>query len=244
MVNMETNKTACVTGTDRGVGLALTKDLLHAGYTVFAGGIMKVNEEMGRLEDEFPGRLHAFVLDVGSNESVKEAALYIESRTDKLDLLINNAAILGDTKKTVEDDIDFDEIQRVYNISALGAIRMSNALIGPIMNGGKLIVNISSEAGSIGYSHREAWFGYCMAKAALNMGSTIIHNKIRKDGGRIILIHPGWVKTYMSGTWNEAGTYTPEEASANILNQIEQRKSEIRELPLFIEADSGKELPW
>jgi NAD(P)-dependent dehydrogenase (short-subunit alcohol dehydrogenase family) len=244
MVKMETNKTACVTGTDRGVGLALTRDLLYSGYTVFAGGIMKVNEEMDRLGDKFPGRLHAFVLDVGNNESVKEAVSYINSKTDKLDLLINNAAILGDTKKTVEDEIDFDEIQRVYNISALGAIRMSNALIGPIMNGGKLIVNISSEAGSIGDSHREAWFGYCMAKAALNMGSTIIHNKIRKDGGRVILIHPGWVKSYMNGSWNDEGTYTPEEASANILKQIEQRKSEIRELPLFIEADSGKELPW
>jgi NAD(P)-dependent dehydrogenase (short-subunit alcohol dehydrogenase family) len=244
MVKMETNKTACVTGTDRGVGLALTRDLLYSGYTVFAGGIMKVNEEMDRLGDKFPGQLHAFVLDVGSNESVKAAVSYIASKSDKLDLLINNAAILGDTKKTVEDEIDFDEIQRVYNISALGAIRMSNALIGPIMNGGKLIVNISSEAGSIGDSHREAWFGYCMAKAALNMGSTIIHNKIRKDGGRVILIHPGWVKSYMNGSWNDEGTYTPEEASASILKQIEQSKSEIRELPLFIEADSGKELPW
>jgi NAD(P)-dependent dehydrogenase (short-subunit alcohol dehydrogenase family) len=241
---MATMKTACVTGTDRGVGLALTKDLLRAGYIVFAGGIMKDNAEMDRLAEEFPGRLYAFVLDVGSDKSVKEAADLIKSKTEKLDLLINNAAILGDTTKTIEDEIDFDEALRNYNVTALGAIRMSSALIGPIMNGGKLIVNISSEAGSIGNSYREAWFGYCMAKAALNMGSTIIHNKIRKDGGRVILFHPGWVKTYMSGTWNDAGTYTPEEAAANILRRIEERKDEIREQPIYIEADTGNELPW
>jgi NAD(P)-dependent dehydrogenase (short-subunit alcohol dehydrogenase family) len=81
---MATMKTACITGTDRGVGLALTKDLLRAGYIVFAGGIMKDNAEMDRLAEEFPGRLHAFVLDVGSDKSVKEAADLIKSKTEKL----------------------------------------------------------------------------------------------------------------------------------------------------------------
>jgi NAD(P)-dependent dehydrogenase (short-subunit alcohol dehydrogenase family) len=241
---MSAKKTVCITGTDRGVGLALTRDLLKAGYTVFAGGIMKENEEMDKLKREYPEQLHAFYLDVGSDESVKEAAAFIKSHTDSLDLLINNAAILGDTVKTIEDELDFNEIVRNFNITALGAIRMSNALIGTIMNGGKLIVNISSEAGSIGQSYREAWFGYCMAKSALNMGSTIIHNKIRHAGGRVILFHPGWVKTYMSGTWNDAGKHTPEEAAVNILNRLETIKDEVREQPIYIEADTGKELPW
>jgi NAD(P)-dependent dehydrogenase (short-subunit alcohol dehydrogenase family) len=156
------------------------------------GVITKVDD----LADSFPGRVHRFVLDVGSDTSVIEAADLIKSHTDKLDLLINNAAILGDMKKTIADELDFDEMLRVYKVSALGTIRVSNVLITAVMNGGKLIVNISSEADSIGKSHREAFFGYCMAKAALNKGSSIIHNKIRKDGGRVILIHPGWVKTF------------------------------------------------
>jgi NAD(P)-dependent dehydrogenase (short-subunit alcohol dehydrogenase family) len=241
---MAANKTACISGTDRGIGLALVSELLHAGYTVFAGGIVKDNEALLQLADRFPGQLHPFVLDVGSDQSVQEAAGLIRSKTDKLELLINNAAILGDTKNTVDDQIDFDDMQRVYNITAVGAIRLSNALIQPVMNGGKLIVNISSEAGSIRNSHREAWFGYSMAKAALNMGSTIIHNKIRKQGGRIILLHPGWVKTFMSGTWSDAGTHTPEEAASNIWKRVIEHKDLIREQPIYIEADTGKELPW
>jgi NAD(P)-dependent dehydrogenase (short-subunit alcohol dehydrogenase family) len=243
-VRMSLNKTVCITGTDRGIGLALTESLLSEGYTVFAGGIMTANEEMERLKEQFQGKLHAFVVDVGSDTSVQEAAKLIKSKSAKLDLLINNAAIRGDIVKTVHDEINFDEMQQVYNVTAIGAIRMSNALIEPVMNGGKLIVNISSEAGSIGNSYRESWFGYCMAKAALNMGSTIIHNRIRHDGGRVMLIHPGWVKTYMGGTWNDAGPYTPQEAAANIWRRIGERKDEILEKPLYIEADTGNQLPW
>jgi NAD(P)-dependent dehydrogenase (short-subunit alcohol dehydrogenase family) len=241
---MTNTKTVCISGTDRGIGLALTHQLLDAGYTVFAGGIVPDNEWLKQLQVQFPEQLHIITLDVGSDQSVREAAAFIESKTDKLDLLINNAAILGDTLATVEDTIDFDEVQRVYNITAVGAIRLSNALIGPIMNGGKLIVNISSEAGSIGNNQREAWFGYCMAKTALNMGSSLIHNTIRKQGGRVLLLHPGWVKTFMHGAWSDKGTHTPEEAAVHIWNRIEALKDLQREQPIYVEADTGEELPW
>ncbi|NBD24502.1 SDR family NAD(P)-dependent oxidoreductase [Paenibacillus glycinis] len=234
----------CITGTDRGIGLELAKGLLRAGCTVHAGGIVDPNPELARLSAQFPGRLHPFRLDVGDDASVQEAADRIRGQTPALDMLINNAALLGDTGKTIADDLDFGDMQRVYNVSALGAIRMANALLEPVMNGGKLIVNISSEAGSIGNSHREAWFGYCMAKAALNMGSTIIHNRIRPEGGRVLLLHPGWVKTFMGGSWNDAGTHTPEEAAAHILRLIEARGGELHDSPLYLEADTGNELPW
>ncbi|QHW32954.1 SDR family NAD(P)-dependent oxidoreductase [Paenibacillus rhizovicinus] len=241
---MAQNRQVCITGTDRGIGLELVRGLLQAGCTVYAGGIVSPNPELERLNEQFPGQLHAFLLDVGSDASVQEAAEWIRSLTPALDMLINNAALLGDTEKTVADELDFSEMQRVYDITALGAIRMANALLEPIMNGGKLIVNITSEAGSIGNSYREAWFGYCMAKAALNMGSTIIHNRIRGDGGRVLLLHPGWVKTSMSGTWNDSGTHTPQQSAAFILGRIEERRSELHDRPLYLEADTGNELPW
>ncbi|TLS50890.1 SDR family NAD(P)-dependent oxidoreductase [Paenibacillus antri] len=237
-------KRICITGTDRGVGLALTRLYLERGDTVFAGGIVKENEAIAELRDRYPGRLHDFYVDIGDDRSVKEAAAFVGSRTDRLDLLLNNAAVLGDTTKTIRDDIDFDEVQRNYNITAVGAIRMTNALLEPVMNGGKLIANISSEAGSIAQSYRDAWFGYCMAKAALNMGSTIVHNGIRKDGGRVMLFHPGWVKSMMSGTFTAEATYTPEESAANIVRRIDERGHEIHELPLYLEADTGRTLPW
>ncbi|NQX63418.1 SDR family NAD(P)-dependent oxidoreductase [Paenibacillus qinlingensis] len=241
---MTVQRSICISGTDRGIGLALVKDYLLEGYTVFAGGITTENEAFIQLSSQFPDHLHTSFLDVGSDASVQAFAAFIASKTDKLELLINNAAILGDMKQTVTDVIDFDEIQRVYNITALGAIRLTNYLIEPVMQGGQLIVNISSEAGSIRQSHRESWFGYSMAKAALNMGSTMIHTTIRKQGGRVLLIHPGWVKSAMNGSWSDAGTYTPEEAAANIRHIIKLNKDHIHEQPLYLAADTGEELPW
>lgn len=58
-------------------------------------------------------------------------------------------------------------MQMVFNVTALGALRMSNTLAAIILKSDtKLIVNISSEAGSISTSCRKSWFGYCMSKAA------------------------------------------------------------------------------
>lgn len=241
---MSGNKQVCITGTDRGIGLALAAQLLEDGYTVFAGGLKPGNAALAELKERHGERLQAFHLDVGSDDSVREAARFVQSRTDALDMLINNAAVLGDTTRTIEDELDFDDMQRCYNITALGAIRMANALLRPVMNGGKLIVNISSEAGSIGQSYREAWFGYCMAKSALNMGSTIIHNRIRKQGGRVLVLHPGWVKTYLSGEWDDRGTLAPEQSAAHIVQTIRRLGGECGEMPIYVEADTGKPLPW
>lgn len=237
-------KAVCVTGADRGIGFALAKQLLEEGYTVFAGGIRRENEAMDALKARHGDRLQAFHLDVGSDESVRAAAAFVRGRAASLAMLINNAAILGDTACTIEDELDFADMQRVYNVTALGAIRVANALLEPVMNGGKLIVNVSSEAGSLGQSYRESWFAYCMAKAALNMGSTIIHNRIRKRGGRVLLVHPGWVKNAMGGEWDDRAPLTPEEAAANVLRLIRERGGECRELPIYAEADTGRELPW
>jgi NAD(P)-dependent dehydrogenase (short-subunit alcohol dehydrogenase family) len=63
----------------------------------------------------------------------------------------------------------------------------------------KLIVNISSEAGSIGNCWRSAEFGYCMSKAALNMQSKILQNNLGPQGFKVLAIHPGWMQTDMGG---------------------------------------------
>src|SRR5690554_986976 len=174
------NKYAVVTGAERGLGLALTKQFLANNFYVFAGRFLKELKELDELKKEYPDQLEILSLDVSNDVSVKLAIKQIAKRTDTVDILLNNAAILGDIKATVFDELDFDAIQNVININGLGALRMSNALIPFIMNSEhKLIANISSEAGSIGQCTRVAWFGYNMGKAALNMHSVVIHNSIK-----------------------------------------------------------------
>jgi NAD(P)-dependent dehydrogenase (short-subunit alcohol dehydrogenase family) len=235
---------ACVTGADRGLGLGLVKELLSQHYKVFAGRYDQSWNGLAELKQLYPEQLELVELDIADDASVKEAKQFIIKHTDQLDILINNAAMLGDIKATLLDQLDFTEMQTVFNVTALGALRVSNALIPLILQGSqKLIVNISSEAGSIGACHRTSWFAYSMAKAALNMQSAIIHNQLKTLGGQVLAIHPGWVKTYMEGQFNEAADLTADQSAQHIIQIVHNHKQYIADKPAFIDYNEN-ELPW
>jgi NAD(P)-dependent dehydrogenase (short-subunit alcohol dehydrogenase family) len=241
---MVMERLACVTGADRGLGLGLVKELLNQHYKVFAGRYDQGWNGLAELKQLYPGQLELVDLDIADDASVKEAKQFIIKHTDQLDILINNAAMLGDIKATLLDQLDFVEMQTVFNVTALGALRVSNALIPLILQGSqKLIVNISSEAGSIGACYRTSWFAYSMAKAALNMQSAIIHNQLKTLGGQVLAIHPGWVKTYMEGQFNEAAHLTADQSAQHILQIIANHKQYQADNPAFIDYN-GNELPW
>jgi NAD(P)-dependent dehydrogenase (short-subunit alcohol dehydrogenase family) len=236
-------KYACVTGTDRGVGYELTRKLLLEDFIVFAG-VLKEDGEIAELKKEFENSLHIIKLDISRDTSVSEAAKYIAKTTSSIDILINNGAILGSIDTTVFDAIDFDEINRVFNVNAVGAVRVSNALVQLVMNSeSKLIINISSEAGSIGDCNRRGWFSYCMSKAALNMASNILHNSLWELGGQVLVIHPGHVKSYMRGTLDTTGMLTPEESADHILTRIKEHKKYYEEKAAYIDY-LGNRMEW
>ncbi|MWC31392.1 SDR family oxidoreductase [Paenibacillus sp. MMS18-CY102] len=223
---MESIRGALVTGADRGVGFALVKGLLMQGCKVWAGHFAESTTALQELQIKHGERLRLLRLDISDAESVSQAIAEISEETDRLDLLINNGAILGDIVATVQDELDFDEMETVYRVNTLGALRMSNGLIPFILNStDKLIVNISSEAGSIGASNRVSWYAYCMSKAALNMQSKLIYNQISPQGGKVLVVHPGHVQTWMQGKLDESGSLTPEQSAEHILGVVEQRLS-------------------
>ncbi|WP_028612026.1 SDR family oxidoreductase [Paenibacillus harenae] len=215
---------AFVTGADRGVGLALTGALLAEGARVFAGQYAAEVPALQRLKDNYADQLHVLRLDISRDDSVAEALRATSEHTDRIDLLINNGAILGDIKATVMDSLNYEEMMTVFNVNALGSLRMSQAFMPLLLNGeSKCLVNISSEAGSIGDCRRDSWYAYCMSKAALNMQSKLIHNRIKPLGGRVLVVHPGWVQTYMQGKLDVGATLTPEQSAGSILKVIEAR---------------------
>ena len=237
---------ALVSGADRGLGLALVKALLDKGYHVFAGQYGETAEALEALEELSGGRLRRVRLDIGDSESVQEAAREVAKATDRLELLINNAAILGDITATIQDDLDFEGMEEVFRINTLGSLRLSNTFIEPILRSeAKLIVNISSEAGSIGECKRTSWYGYCMSKAALNMQSQLIDNQIRPQGGRVLVLHPGHVQTYMQGKLDASGRLTPDASAALIMEMIEQRLAAGEtDKPLELKDTEGKVWSW
>ncbi|WP_340021099.1 SDR family NAD(P)-dependent oxidoreductase [Paenibacillus sp. FSL K6-1096] len=239
------NRVACVTGADRGLGLHLVELLLKHKYTVFAGQYMKDSEALEELSVQYPDRLRLIPLDIGRTESVKEAARSIAGSTGYLDLIINNAGIIHRADDaTVLVDMDDEAMAQLYNVNTLGALRVSNALMGLLLQGRqRLVVNISSEAGSIGRNKRINMYGYCMSKAALNMQSSLMHNHLRVMGGQVMVFHPGWLQSYMHGEKNMEAPVPPEEAAAKIMAIIQNHKQYLADEPAYIDLD-GNLWPW
>ncbi|NOV01986.1 SDR family NAD(P)-dependent oxidoreductase [Paenibacillus planticolens] len=231
-------KYALVTGADRGLGYELAVQLLERGYTVFAGRFMRDWNQLDKAVYAYDGRLITIDLDVSDDESVRQAAIKIAGYTSKLDLVINNAGIASGKDDEIFGEIDFNAIMGLYNVNALGPLRVTNAIISLLMNGeDKLIVNISSEAGQINQTWRESWYGYCMSKAALNIQSNIVHNQLKNKGGRVLVIHPGWMKTYMSGKRNDSADVAAEEAASQIVETLCQYREnkEVLTHPAFLD---------
>ncbi|WP_379161482.1 SDR family oxidoreductase [Paenibacillus sp. sgz5001063] len=240
------NHWAMVTGADRGVGFSLAKGLLEQGYHVIAGQYLQQNPALEQLVNTYADSLHVLPLDISDDTSVKLALQEVAAITDRLDMLINNAAILGDMQATIQDELNFEEMELVFRVNALGSLRMSNGLMGLLLRSEhRLVVNISSEAGSIGNCWRTSWYAYCMSKAALNMQSQLIHNQISEQGGKVMVIHPGHVQTYMQGKLDTSGSLTPDQSAEHILQLIEKRlQPDYQDHSLAFVDYAGNTLPW
>lgn len=242
MIPSATPPTVFITGTDHGLGAALATRLADQGARVFAG----VLSPPLQTEQTWPGggSLHRVPLDIGSDESVAGAAAFVSQRCDHLDWVINNGAILGDIVHTAFETLDFDHMLRVYNVNTLGSLRVSHALLPLLLRGSdKLICNISSEAGSIGACQRRSWYAYAQSKAALNMQSALLHNLLRDEGGRVVVLHPGHVRTYMNGTEDLKGELGSDEAADLVLANIQRGRLWQGALPPFFDP-RGELLPW
>ncbi|SFM39037.1 NAD(P)-dependent dehydrogenase, short-chain alcohol dehydrogenase family [Paenibacillus sp. 1_12] len=239
-------KFAFVTGADRGLGYELVLQLLNRQYTVFAGRYLRDWDQLHKAVPEYDGRLIVMDLDVSDEASVQQAASVIKGHTSKLDVVINNAGIGGRKDDEIFGEIDFNNIIQLFNVNALGPLRVTQAILPLLMNGeDKLLVNISSEAGQINQTWREGWYGYCMSKAALNIQSNLVHNQLKNKGGRVLVIHPGWMKTYMSGKLNDSADVAAEEAASQIIETLlqYQENKEVLTHPAFLNY-KAEEMSW
>jgi len=203
-----------ITGADHGLGLATTKKMLERGFTVFAGQYDPDWQELSKLQTEFPINLHIIPIDISRDDSVAKAAMMVKNITAEIDVIIGNAGIIGWDYDVYEDITDTQMMSDVYNVNALGNVRVVEHFL-PLLNHGttRKICFVSSEAGSIENSGRDNFFWYSMSKAALNSYAKTLFNRHRKDDFKFRLYHPGWIKTYMHGKFNDAATYTAEDAA-------------------------------
>ncbi len=172
-------QTVLITGTGRpyALGFNLVRRYLEAGSRVLAS-IRRASEALEKLQREYPDQLIILTMDISDTASVQAAAAEAARQTDRIDLIINNATTASaDTLKDLPD-FDLDLIAPTVNVGAVGPIRVVKAFL-PLLKKnemGALVVNISSEAGSIGKCYRTCYLDYGTEKAALNMLTMTLHN--------------------------------------------------------------------
>ncbi|HEY2057824.1 MAG TPA: SDR family oxidoreductase [Amycolatopsis sp.] len=202
---MTTQRTALVTGANKGIGKAIAAGLVKEGFTVYVGA-----RDVGRGQAtaaEIGGRF--MQLDVTAQEDVDRAVREI----GHLDVLVNNAGVnTGDYGPPSSETAE--AMRRVYETNVFAVVRVTNAFL-PLLRASTAgrIVNVTSKRGSIG--EEGAWAGqpsmpYSSSKTALN---AITAHYARELAGTAVKVNgaaPGHVATDFNGF---RGRRTPEEGA-------------------------------
>ncbi|HEY5585921.1 MAG TPA: SDR family NAD(P)-dependent oxidoreductase [Ruminiclostridium sp.] len=233
-------KKVLITGVSGGLGACLATEYLKMDYQVY-GYDINDNDKVKALKDMYQEKFEFILMDTSSDESVLRAGTIIKQRTDSLDILINAAAILSLNSAKVLEEFDITQSLELFDVNTLGPLRVVKDLLSLIKKGEeKLIVNISSEAGSM-TTHCDyiTRYDYCMSKAALNMQSIILQRYLKKDGIKVLLVHPGWIKTDMGG---QEAPLLPSESAKGIVRLTETYKDSV-DMGMFFDYD-GSTRAW
>jgi NAD(P)-dependent dehydrogenase (short-subunit alcohol dehydrogenase family) len=196
-----------ITGASQGIGKALAELFLAQGYQV-VGTSRSGNIEINHSEFE------AMALDLTQMESIKTFEAQIVSKGIKFDILINNAGIGPDLGSSSPEEKSFDQ---TFDVNVKGQVFFTEAMIKHLAPSAKLI-NVSSKMGSIEQCVSTDSVAYRMSKTALNMYTKILTNRYAGQF-QIATLHPGWVRTNISGD-NSKGRFSPEESAAMIFDFV------------------------
>lgn len=226
-----------ITGAARGLGLAMTAQLLGRGSQVSVF-VRAESDALRELQASSGGRLRVHLGDVTDEASIQKAFAAVAQHLGHLDVIINNAVIYLDGSRPPIEDADLSICARTFEVNSVGPLRVVKHGLSLLRKGTrKLVVNVSSEAGSIGDCRRKTEFAYCMSKAALNMGSKLLQNQLEPEGMKVLVLHPGWFNSSGEGP----APISAEQAAVKVLATI--LKPHTPEAPQYVDPD-GQALPW
>lgn len=206
-------KKAFITGANKGIGLETARHLLREGFYVYLGSrdVSKGNQAVTKLIGENLVNVEMIEIDVTDDNSVKHARLQIGMKTDRLDVLINNAGINGGMPYTALQASTRQFIE-TFNTNLFGVVRVTQAFIDLLHKSTEpRIVNVSTSVGSITLQSNPDWPGYNYAKyavygsskAALNMFTVNLAYELRNTSFKVNAVCPGYTKTDL--TENQGG---------------------------------------
>ena len=230
VASAEVSMTVLVTGANRGIGLELVRQMRARGHQVI--GTARKPEQAMELKET---GARVVQLDVTDSNSIRAMAEQLKGQ--RIDLLINNAGMLGHNAQSFAET-DFDQVLATFDVNSLGPMRVTQALLPNILAGsGKTVIQISSTMGSIA-NNSGGYYGYRASKAALNMLNSSLALELADRGITSVVIHPGWVQTRLGG---ENAAITVEDSVTGMMQVIAKLGPE--DSGRFLDYQ-GEELPW
>lgn len=205
---MTSNKTALVTGANRGIGQEIARQLAQAGHEVWIG-----SRDAGRGEEAAAAlraegfKAHVLPLDVTDDRSVAEAARLLGQQVDHLNVLVNNAGVATGGFSFGPADEPIANVKDIYEVNVFGPIRVTQAFVPLLKSAGSAqVIMLSSELGSIGSlldPENEFYgvnlLGYNSSKTALNAATIAFAKALEPFGVKVNAVDPGYTATDMNG---------------------------------------------
>jgi NAD(P)-dependent dehydrogenase (short-subunit alcohol dehydrogenase family) len=201
-------KNILITGANRGIGYALSKNYVEKGDKVFA-----VCRKSTQALRDLKGVTIIDEIDVTDEEKLKNLIHILENT--RLDIVINNAGIM--TKEVFGEIKSMDVLQQ-FIVNAMAPLRVTEALRRNLSVGSKVIF-ITSRMGSISDNTSGGYYGYRMSKAALNSAGVSLAQDLKPDNISVVMIHPGFVQTDLV---NNQGDINASKSAENIIKRIGQ----------------------
>ena len=185
---------ALITGASRGLGLALARELVHRGcdLVVDARGSEALEFAVTELAAAGSGAVTALAGDV-SDDAHRRALVAAAGEQGGLDLLVNNASLLGPSPQPALAEYPLDVLRHVYDVNVLAPLALVQLAL-PLLHGADAgaVINVTSDAAVEGY---EGWGGYGSSKAALEQWSNVL--AAEQPGLRVWWVDPGDMRTQM-----------------------------------------------
>ncbi|HEY2657063.1 MAG TPA: SDR family oxidoreductase [Solirubrobacteraceae bacterium] len=177
-----------ITGASRGLGLALARSLAERGWELVLDA--RDPEDLDRAAAELD-RLTTVTAIAGDVSDTDHRRELIAAAGERIDMLVNNASVLGPSPQPALADYPLDELERVYRVNVLAPLALVQLAL-PRFADGARILNVTSDAAIEPY---ERWGGYGSSKAALDQVTAILaaeHPKLR-----VYAVDPGDMRTRM-----------------------------------------------
>jgi NAD(P)-dependent dehydrogenase (short-subunit alcohol dehydrogenase family) len=206
MIFMAQQKTALVTGANRGLGLEIARQLAHQGYEVFLGmrDLARGAAALSALKAQGL-KAHALQLDMADSDSIKRAVAELATRVPALDALVNNAGVMLDGWSLPPSELPTQLLRDTFETNLIGPFELLREA-SPLLRKSQAarVVNIATDMSSLANINnpQSLVYGvlspaYQSSKVALNAMTVLFAKEFMEEGIKVNSASPGWCRTDM-----------------------------------------------